>query len=48
MLEMGETLPESDAPDVMPRFNRLAHILRDEGEAEPIFEQLSAAVGEKV
>ncbi len=48
MLEMGETLPESDTPDVMPRFNRLAHILQDEGEAEPIFEQLSVAVGEKV
>ena len=48
MLENGETVPESDAPEVVPRFNRLAHTLRDEGDAEPIFEQLSAKIGEKV
>lgn len=48
MLEMGEPLPESDAPEAAPRFNRLAHTLQDDGQAEPIFEQLSAAVGEKV
>ena len=35
MLEMGEPLPESDAPEAAPRFNRLAHMLQDEGEAEP-------------
>src|SRR5205807_8496977 len=48
MLERGEPVPESDAPEVMPRFDRLAHTLRDDDEAEPIFEQLSARIGEKV
>jgi hypothetical protein len=45
MLENGETVPESGAPEVVPRFNRLAHTLQNEGEAEPIFEQLSAKHG---
>ena len=48
MLEKAEALPESDAAAVVSRFDRLAHTLRDEGEAEPIFEQLSAKIGEKV
>ena len=48
MLERGESVPESDAPEAMPRFDRLAHTLRDDDEAEPIFEQLSARIGEKV
>ena len=48
MLERGEPVPESDAPEAMPRFDRLAHTLRDDDEAEPIFEQLSARIGEKV
>jgi antitoxin HicB len=48
MLERGETIPESDAPDAVPRFHRLAHTLRDEGGTEPIFEQLSAPIGERV
>jgi predicted RNase H-like HicB family nuclease len=48
MLEKGETVPESDTADAVPRFNRLAHTLQDEGQAEPIFEQLSAKIGEKV
>jgi predicted RNase H-like HicB family nuclease len=48
MLERAEALPESDAAEVVPRFNRLAHTLQDEGEAAPIFEQLSAKIGEKV
>ena len=48
MLERGEPVPESDAPEAMPRFDRLAHTLRDDDEAEPIFEQLSARLGEKV
>src|SRR5437588_2048917 len=43
MIEQGETIPASDPPEAMPRFNRLAHTLQDEGQAEPIFEQLSAA-----
>ena len=48
MLESSETVPESDAPEVVPRFDRLAHTLRDDNEAETIFELLSARTGEKV
>jgi antitoxin HicB len=48
MLEGGETVPESDAPEAVPRFDRLAHTLLDDDEAEPIFEQLSAGIGERV
>jgi antitoxin HicB len=48
MLEKGEAKPESDAPEAIPRFNHLAHTLRDEGEPEPIFEQLSTKLGENV
>jgi antitoxin HicB len=44
MLEKGERVPESDAADATPRFHRLANTLQDEGEAEPIFEQLSAKI----
>jgi predicted RNase H-like HicB family nuclease len=31
MLEKGETIPESDAPNAVARFNRLAHTLQHEG-----------------
>ena len=48
MLEQGEAIPESDTVEALSRFNRLAHTLQDEGVTEPIFEQLSASVGEKV
>jgi antitoxin HicB len=48
MLEKGETVPQGDAPEAVMRFKRLAETLRDEGEAEPIFEQLSAQIGERV
>jgi len=48
MLERGETVPESDTREALPRFDRLAHTLREDNEAEPIFEQLSARIGEKV
>jgi antitoxin HicB len=48
MLEKGEAIPESDALESLPRFNRLAHTLQDESATEPIFEQLSAIIGEKV
>jgi antitoxin HicB len=47
MLEQGETLPAGDAPEAMPRFNRLAHTLQHEDDAEPIFEQLEAKLSEK-
>jgi antitoxin HicB len=48
MREKSETIPESDPPEAVPRFNHLAHTLQDEGEAEPIFEQLSTKIGETV
>lgn len=48
MLEKGEAIPESDTPEAASRFNRLAHTLQDEEEAKPIFEQLSAKIGERV
>jgi antitoxin HicB len=48
MLDGGETVPESDPPEAVPRFDRLAHMLRHDDEAEPIFEQLSARIDEKV
>lgn len=40
LIDAGEAVPESDAPDATPRFDRLGRILRNEGPA-PIFEQLS-------
>jgi antitoxin HicB len=48
MREKGAAIPESDAPEAIPRFNQLAHTLQVEGEPEPIFEQLSTKVGENV
>lgn len=48
MLEKHQPVPESDAPEAMPRFDRLAHILQNEDEAQPIFEQLSTKLGETV
>jgi len=48
MIEEGETIPDSETPDLVPRFNHLARTLQDEGETKPIFEQLSTMVGENV
>ena len=48
MLEKGQPLPESDVQEASLRFGRLAHTLRNEGDAEPIFEQLSTRIGERV
>jgi antitoxin HicB len=48
IVEQGEAIPESDGPEAVSRFDRLAHTLQDESEAEPIFEQLSAKIGEHV
>ena len=47
MIEDGEDVPESDAPQTAPRFDRLAHTLRDEG-ATPVFEQLTARIAAAV
>jgi antitoxin HicB len=46
MLEQGERIPESDIPEAAGRFDRLAHALREDGEAEPIFEPLTTRVAE--
>jgi predicted RNase H-like HicB family nuclease len=48
MLENGEAIPESDPPEAVSRFNRLAHTLQEESETQPIFEQLSTKIGERV
>jgi len=48
MAEYGEAIPESDAPEAIPRFNQLAHTLQDESETESIFEQISTKIGERV
>jgi antitoxin HicB len=48
MVEGGEPIPESDAPEAVSRFNRLAHTLQVETETEPIFEQMSTKIGERV
>lgn len=46
ILERGESIPESDISDAAGRFDRLAHALRPEGQAEPIFEPLTTRVAE--
>lgn len=46
MLERGESIPKSDISDAASRFDRLAHALRPEGGAEPIFEPLTTRVAE--
>ncbi len=48
MLEKEGRVPESDAEEAIPRYVRLASTLQDESQAKPIFEQLSARIGEKV
>src|SRR5947208_11362165 len=37
MIEQGEEIPDSDSPAATSRFDRLAHSLRNEDKAEPIF-----------
>ena len=48
LIQDGEEVPESDAPQVAPRFARLAHTLRTEKAATPIFERLSAQIATAV
>jgi predicted RNase H-like HicB family nuclease len=51
LLEDGDPVPESDAPQVAPRFDQLAHTLRlsdDEERPTPLFEQLTAKIAESV
>jgi antitoxin HicB len=43
MIEDGEDVPESDAPHVAPRFDMLAHTLRDD-RVRPVIEQLTAEI----
>jgi antitoxin HicB len=48
MLESGETVPESDAPKRCHDSTGLRIRFWEDNEAEPIFEQLSTRIGEKV
>lgn len=48
MIEKGATIPESDAPEALSRFHELASTLQEEDEPEPVFEQLTAKIGETV
>jgi antitoxin HicB len=48
MLEQGAAIPDSDAPEALSRFNELAHTLQEEHQPEPVFEQLTAKIGETV
>ena len=43
LLEDGEEVPESDGPQTVPRFDKLAQTLRDDG-PKLIIEQLSTEV----
>jgi predicted RNase H-like HicB family nuclease len=40
LVEDGEDLPETDPPEMVPRYDRLAHSLRDELDP-PVLEQIS-------
>ena len=48
MRAQSEAIPESDIPEAVTRFDRLAHTLQEDGKPGPIFEQLSAGIGETV
>jgi predicted RNase H-like HicB family nuclease len=43
LIEDGEAVPESDSPEMAPRYDRLAQTLRDEP-AAPILEQITGRV----
>lgn len=45
LLEDGETVPESDPPELAPRYDRLVQTLRDEA-ATPVLEQLTGEAAE--
>ena len=38
MIDQGEAIPESDSPEAVSRFDRLAHTLQEDGKPGPIFE----------
>lgn len=48
LIQDGEGVPESDAPQATPRFDRLAHTLRPAKTTAPIFEQLTAQIASAV
>jgi antitoxin HicB len=48
MIEKDEMVPESDAAESAQRFHRLANTLQHDQDAEPVFEQLSAKIAERV
>jgi len=43
LVEDGEAVPESDSPEMAPRYDRLAQALRDDAPA-PRLEQISSGV----
>jgi antitoxin HicB len=43
LIEDGEAVPESDPPEMVPRYDRLAQTLRDEP-AAPTLEQISTRI----
>jgi predicted RNase H-like HicB family nuclease len=48
LLEDGEAVPESDTAEAPPRFDRLAHTLRDRENRPPIFEQITPKIAPSV
>ena len=44
LVEDGEAVPESDPPEIAPRYDQLAQTLRDEN--QPVLEQLTTRVPE--
>ena len=46
MQDHGEVIPESDMANATERFDRLAHTLRADKAAEPVFERLATGVAE--
>jgi antitoxin HicB len=43
LVEDGERIPDSDRPEMAPRFNHLVETLRD-GDSRPILEQLTTQI----
>ena len=44
LIEDGDAVPESDTPETVPRYDRLAHTLRED-QVVPTLEQLTSLVG---
>jgi antitoxin HicB len=44
LIEDGDPVPESDMVETTPRFDRLAHSLRDQQDHPALFEQITAQI----